>query len=68
MNEWIERVRVELEELITRVNKLQLFIVSEGNPTEQFLQLSEEQQFLLRSQVQVMFLYIDILERRLEVK
>ena len=61
MNEWREKVQIELNELTMKICSLRRFMV-----TEPFFELSEEQTELLRVQAFYMCEYADTLTKRLQ--
>ena len=58
----LDRMKIELKEAVSRKEKLDEFILSEN-----FGFLGEAQQALMLSQLDVMFAYINILNRRLSL-
>lgn len=60
------RARAEREDLSTKIEKLEAFIRSGDGVSEQFLNLTSDEQFRLRLQLQVMSMYLDILDERIE--
>ena len=58
----IDRVKEELNQLEIRKKKLTEFIKS-----EEFIKLSDTHKFLLKKQLDVQILYIDILKQRLKL-
>lgn len=62
MTEVHERAISEQKELEEKIEKLQSFITS-----KKFFSFSNEERFLLNSQHNAMFLYNEILKRRLEI-
>ena len=60
--DFIDRVKEELNQLEIKKQKLSEFIKS-----EEFIKLSDTHKFLLKKQLDVQILYIDILKQRLKL-
>lgn len=60
--DFIDRVKEELNQLEIKKQKLSEFITS-----EEFIKISDTHKFLLKKQLEVQILYIDILKQRLKL-
>lgn len=63
--DYIERMRVESEELCEKISKLANFVSDAGGP---FDKLPEEKQWLMNEQLTAMSTYHTILSRRLTIE